>query len=86
MPFTGSSSSDEAFEKGPDGKIRLKPGRKKIDLSKLTDDDLRKLGIDPSLSKKEIARLLKVNFRITPELLRGLGIGVDISIRLRRMG
>ena len=43
------------------GQIKLRPGKKKIDLSKLTDDDLRKLGIDPSLSKQEIARLLKVS-------------------------
>lgn len=42
--------------------ITLRPGKKKIDLSKLTDEDLRKLGIDPTLSKKEIAKLLKVNF------------------------
>ena len=53
-------SDEEPFEVGADGKIRLRAGKKKIDLSKLTDDDLRKLGIDPSLSKKEIAKLLKV--------------------------
>jgi len=40
----------------------LRDGKKKIDLSKLTDDDLRKLGIDPTLDKKEIARLLKEKF------------------------
>ena len=58
------------------GKIRLKAGRKKIDLSKLTDDDLRKLGIDPSLSKQEIARLLKVshNQYIDPLFTRSLGV------------
>lgn len=53
-------SDDEPFEVGADGKIRLRDGKKKIDLSKITDEDLRKLGIDPTLSKKEIARLLKV--------------------------
>lgn len=53
---------DAQFEVGADGKIRLRDGKKKIDLSKLTDDDLRKLGIDPTLDKKEIARLLKEKF------------------------
>ena len=33
---------------------------KKIDLSKLSDDMLRKLGIDPRLSKKVKAKMLKV--------------------------
>ena len=41
-----------------DGKIRLK--KKTIDLSKLTDEQLRHMGIDPKLSKKEIAKKLKV--------------------------
>lgn len=58
----GGADEDAAFEVGADGKIRLRDGKKKIDLSKLTDDDLRKLGIDPTLDKKEIARLLKEKF------------------------
>jgi len=55
-------NEDSELVAGPDGKIRLRDGKKKIDLSKLTDDDLRKLGIDPTLDKKEIARLLKEKF------------------------
>lgn len=58
----GGEDDDAQFEVGADGKIRLRDGKKKIDLSKLTDDDLRKLGIDPTLDKKEIARLLKEKF------------------------
>ncbi|XP_052781998.1 uncharacterized protein LOC128218381 [Mya arenaria] len=58
----GGGEEDAQFEVGADGKIRLRDGKKKIDLSKLTDDDLRKLGIDPTLDKKEIARLLKERF------------------------
>ena len=58
--FSDEDSDEEPFEVGADGKIRLRDGKKKIDLSKITDDDLRKLGIDPTLSKKEIAKLLKV--------------------------
>lgn len=57
------SSKGDYFETTADGKVRLKQGKKKIDLNKLTSDDLRKLGIDPNVSKQEIARLLKV--RIT---------------------
>lgn len=59
----GAAGSDDGnyFEVDEKGQIKLRPGKKKIDLSKLTDDDLRKLGIDPSLSKQEIARLLKVS-------------------------
>lgn len=51
------------FEIGPDGKIRFRG--KKLDLSKLTADDLKALGIDPNLSAKEIAKKLKVeiNFK-----------------------
>jgi hypothetical protein len=54
-------SDEEQFEVGADGKIRLKAGKKKINLDKLTDEDLRRLGIDPTLSKAEIARKLKVS-------------------------
>ena len=58
--ISDEESDEEPFEVGADGKIRLRDGKKKIDLSKITDEDLRKLGIDPTLSKKEIAKLLKV--------------------------
>lgn len=60
--FETVDDDDNQFEVGADGKIRLRGGKKKIDLSKLTDDDLKKLGIDPTLDKKEIARLLKQKF------------------------
>ncbi|GFO14405.1 hypothetical protein PoB_004091000 [Plakobranchus ocellatus] len=40
-------------------KVKLRQGKKKIDLSKLTDEDLIRLGIDPNLSKQDIARLLR---------------------------
>jgi hypothetical protein len=33
---------------------------KKLDLRKIDDDTLRRLGIDPNLSDKEKAKLLKV--------------------------
>ena len=64
-------SDDEQFEVGADGKIRLKPGKKKIDLSKLTDDDLRRMGIDPTLSKAEIARRIKEKFGNDIDLFDG---------------
>ncbi|KAK3580637.1 hypothetical protein CHS0354_013399 [Potamilus streckersoni] len=78
----GASGTDDdaPFEVGADGKIRLRDGKKKIDLSKLTDDDLRKLGIDPSLSKKEIARLLKEKFGEHLEIADG-----DKKIGTRRL-
>ena len=57
-------SDGDYFEVMPDGTIRLKPGKKKIDISKLTDDDLRRLGIDPrNMTKEQIAKLLKVSMR-----------------------
>lgn len=46
------------LERGADGKLR--PKKKKIDINDLDADTLRKLGIDPNLSKKEIAKKLKV--------------------------
>ncbi|CAL1528526.1 unnamed protein product [Lymnaea stagnalis] len=60
----GVAGSDDGnyFEVDEKGQIKLRAGKKKIDLSKLTDEDLRRLGIDPSLSKQEIARLLKEKF------------------------
>lgn len=50
------------FEKGPDGKLRLRAGKTKIDIDKLTADDLRALGIDPNMSKQDIARALRAKF------------------------
>lgn len=52
------AEAEKQFEIGEDGKIRLKT--KKIDLSKITADELKALGIDPNLSEKEIAKRLKV--------------------------
>ncbi|KAL4226194.1 hypothetical protein ACF0H5_014180 [Mactra antiquata] len=57
------------FEVGKDGKIKL--NGKKIDLSKLTDDDLRALGIDPNLSAKEIAKRLKSMFGQDIQITQG---------------
>ncbi|XP_061187777.1 uncharacterized protein LOC133195840 [Saccostrea echinata] len=48
------------MERGADGKLR--PKKKKIDVNELDADTLRKLGIDPNLSKKEIAKKLKELF------------------------
>ena len=48
---------------GEDGKMKLKGDGKKIDLSKLSEDDLKKMGIDTeNMTKEEIARKLKVEF------------------------
>lgn len=55
------AEAERVFEVGEDGKIRLRG--KKIDLSKITADDLRALGIDPNLSEKEIAKKLKVRHK-----------------------
>ncbi|XP_067932252.1 myosin-2 heavy chain-like [Watersipora subatra] len=59
------------FEKGADGKLRLRPGRNKIDIDKLTADDLRALGIDPNMSKQDIARALKAKFGDSIEITKG---------------
>ncbi|RUS85819.1 hypothetical protein EGW08_006448, partial [Elysia chlorotica] len=56
-----TTEEDDNIEIGEDGKLRLKKG-KKIDLSKLSDDMLKKLGIDPNMSAKEKAKLLKKLF------------------------
>lgn len=64
-------SDEEQFEVGPDGKIRLKKGKKKIDIDKLTADDLRKLGIDPNLSKEEIAKKLQEKFGDDVKIFQG---------------
>ena len=55
-----SEDDGNYFETMPDGTVRMKRGKRKIDISKLTKDDLRKLGIDPNMSKQDIARALKV--------------------------
>ncbi len=56
-----SADEDSDFEIDEHGNIRLKAGRKKVDISKLTDEQLKKLGIDPAnMTKEEIARILKV--------------------------
>ena len=56
----GNESDGEYFETDCDGKVKLKKGKKKIDVNKLTKEDLEQLGIDPNASKEEIARALKV--------------------------
>ncbi|XP_012945585.1 trichohyalin, partial [Aplysia californica] len=52
---------DDMIEMDESGKLRLKRG-KKIDLSKMSDEMLRKLGIDPNLTAKEKAKLLRAMF------------------------
>ena len=47
------------FEVDKHGNVVLT--KKKIDLSKITAEELKALGIDPTLSAKEIAKKLKVN-------------------------
>ncbi|GFS03619.1 hypothetical protein ElyMa_001154700 [Elysia marginata] len=56
------SDDGNYFEVDEKGQVKLRVGKKKIDLSKLTDEDLIRLGIDPTLSKQEIARRLKEKF------------------------
>ncbi|XP_050412886.2 trichohyalin [Patella vulgata] len=46
------------FEVDENGNVLLKPGEK-IDINKMTDEDLIKLGIDPSLPKSEILKKLR---------------------------
>lgn len=49
------------FKMGADGKVTLRKGTKKIDLSKMTNEDLAKLGIDAKyMTKDQIAKKLKV--------------------------
>lgn len=56
-------SDGDYFERDSKGNIiAIKKGKKKIDLSKLTRDELQALGIDPDASPGEIARLLKEKF------------------------
>ncbi|XP_052104237.1 zinc finger CCCH domain-containing protein 13-like [Mytilus californianus] len=54
------SKWDSVVEMGADGKLRLK--KKLIDLKDLDDETLRRLGIDPTLTAKEIAKKLKALF------------------------
>ncbi|GFO14403.1 hypothetical protein PoB_004090800 [Plakobranchus ocellatus] len=58
-----NSNEDDGnyFEVDEKGQVKLRQGKKKIDLSKLTDEDLIRLGIDPNLSKQDIARLLRIS-------------------------
>ena len=56
----GAESDGDYFEKDCDGKLKLKHGKKRIDINKLTKEDLEQLGIDPNATKEEIARTLKV--------------------------
>lgn len=58
-----SGGAEPQFEIGADGKITLRNNTKKIDLSKITREELIALGIDPNLSEKEIAKRLKVGYR-----------------------
>ena len=54
-------SDGNYFETLPDGTVVLRKGKKKIDISKLSEADLKKLGIDPkTMTKEQIARILKV--------------------------
>ncbi|XP_060590100.1 uncharacterized protein LOC132745252 [Ruditapes philippinarum] len=73
------TEEQKLFEIGPDGKIRLKG--KKIDLSKLTKDQLRALGIDPNLSAKEIAKQLKKMFGKDVQITDG-----DVVIGTKALG
>lgn len=60
-------SDGDYFETLADGTVVLRKGKKKIDISKLSEADLRKLGIDPrTMSKEEIARILKVSRFLLP--------------------
>lgn len=51
------------FEADAKGNLKLKEGKKKIDISKLSKDDLKKMGIDTEvLSKADLMRTLKEKF------------------------
>jgi len=49
----------------------LREGKTKIDIDKLTADDLRALGIDPNMSKQDIARALKEKFGDNIQITKG---------------
>ena len=59
--YISDEDDGDYFDIDSDGEVRLKTGKKKIDISKLNEDQLRQLGIDlKTMSKEEIARILKV--------------------------
>ena len=64
MEFTedGKQFDDgDYFQFNKDGTVKLRDGKAKIDLSKMSKDDLRKLGIDTKyMTKEQIAKKLKV--------------------------
>ncbi|ELT92842.1 hypothetical protein CAPTEDRAFT_224063 [Capitella teleta] len=65
-------SDGDYFETLEDGTVVLRKGKKKIDITKLTEDDLRKLGLDPRMmTKEEIARILKERFGDEISIVRG---------------
>ena len=51
--------------------IFLTIAEQKIDIDKLTADDLRALGIDPNMSKQDIARALKAKFGDSLTIVKG---------------
>ncbi|KAF6022964.1 hypothetical protein EB796_018720 [Bugula neritina] len=59
------------FEKGADGKLKLRAGKTKIDINKLSKEDLKALGIDPNMSKQDIARALKQKFGDDLRIMEG---------------
>lgn len=62
-PGSSRETSDgDYFDADEDGRPILKQGKQKIDLSKLSKADLQRMGIDPTLSKQDIARKLKEKF------------------------
>ena len=78
MIFPDDDSDGDYFEIGPDGKIRLKAGKKKIDISKLSEEQLRQLGIDlKTMSKEEIAKILKVRKR--NEFKDGINLNLKVK-------
>ena len=71
------------FLQGADGKLRLRAGKKKIDINKLTKEDLKALGIDPNMSKQEIARALKEKFGDDIRIMKG-GQKVSLMVYCKR--
>jgi len=57
--------------KGADGKLKLRAGKTKIDINKLSKEDLKALGIDPNMSKQDIARALKQKFGDDLRIMEG---------------
>ena len=64
MEFTeGGEKFDDGdyFQFNKDGTVKLRGGKAKLDLSKMSKDDLRKLGIDTKyMTKEQISKKLKV--------------------------